>query len=227
MSLILGSLVWRLLMNKYHKDEFYKICSEFDITIKQCHGFLTSWNGIRANLNDRYFGNRWEHLDSRRSLTRIFYECLSNMPSGFITKAAHDILEDPLLDAREKTKLTTADHVMSGQAYGCFCIANYEELFEYNFRAWVKECITASTTVICTVEQNIRCKSFTINDKTTGGILRLRVPTESRYEAAGMYPLFDTVNDVKVRESAGDWIFNFPFELSDKFLDYQKTDLLI
>ena len=150
-------------MNKYHKDEFYKICSEFDITIKQCHGFLTSWNGIRANLNDRYFGNRWEHLDSRRSLTRIFYECLSNMPSGFITKAAHDILEDPLLDAREKTKLTTADHVMSGQAYGCFCIANYEELlvfYDYEFLLKVVmkqlECILCLILLMMLKYENLR-----------------------------------------------------------------------
>ena len=48
-----------------------------------------------------------------------------------MTKMTH-ILNDPLLDKTEKTKLTT-DHVLSGQTYGAFVIANFEELFEDNF----------------------------------------------------------------------------------------------
>ena len=45
------------------------------------------------------------------------------------------------------------------------------------------KCLIASQTVISTVEENNRYKSFTVNDETTGGTLRLRVPTEKRYEA--------------------------------------------
>lgn len=136
-----------------------------------------------------------------------------------MTKAAKDILNDPLLDKTEKTKLTTADHVLSGQTYGAFVIANFEELFEDNFFAYVKECLIASQTVISTVEENNRCKSFTVNDETTGGTLRLRVPTEKRYEAAGIKKLWDN--------NTGKYITGFPFELSDEFLDFQKEYLLI
>ena len=218
MSLILGSLMWRLLMDDMEK-KLYQIISEFDITIKQGLAFLTSWNAARANLNCPFLKNRWNHLDSRRSMTRVFYECLTNIPSGYITKAALDIKNDPLLDAKTKAKLLTEDHVMSGQAWGCFVIAKYEELFKDDFPAFIRECITASPTVICTVEENNKCKSFTVNDNTTGGILRLRVPTESRYEAAGINILWDI--------NKGETFNGFPFKLSDAFLEYQKDHLLI
>ena len=79
--------------------------------------------------------------------------------------------------------------------------------------------LTASQTVITTVEENNRCKSFTVNDETTGDTLRLRVPTEKRYEAAGIKKLWDKNN--------GKYITGFPFELSDEFLDFQKKYLLI
>ena len=108
---------------------------------------------------------------------------------------------------------------MSGQTWGTFVIAKYEELFEDNFSAYVKECLTASQTVVSTVEENNRFKDFTINDETTGGTLRLRVPTENRYEAAGITKLWDSNN--------GKYVTEFPFELSDEFLDFQKEYLLI
>ena len=113
-------------MNKYSKDLFYDIIENHGITSKQGKRFLTSWNAIKQNLNCPFFGNRWDDLESRRPLTRDFYEHLLNKPSGFMTKAAKDILNDPLLDKTEKTKLTTADHVLSGQTYGAFVIANFE-----------------------------------------------------------------------------------------------------
>lgn len=206
-------------MNKHSKDLFYDIIENHGITSKQGKRFLTSWNAIKQNLNCPFFGNRWDDLESRRPLTRDFYEHLLNKPSGFMTKAAKDILNDPLLDKTEKSKLTTADHVLSGQTYGAFVIANFEELFENNFSAYVKECLIASQTVISTTEENNRFKAFTVNDETTGGTLRLRVPTEKRYEAAGIDKLWDN--------NTGKYITGFPFELSDEFLDFQKEYLLI
>ena len=206
-------------MTKYSREEFYRIIEFYGLTPKQGKRFLTSWNDIRANLNCPFFGNRWEDLESRRPMSRDFYEHLLSKPSGFITKAAKDILNDSLLDTVSKKALVTADHVLSGQTWGTFVIANYEELFEDNFSAYVKECLTASQTVITTVEENNRCKSFTVNDETTGDTLRLRVPTEKRYEAAGIKKLWDKNN--------GKYITGFPFELSDEFLDFQKEYLLI
>ena len=206
-------------MSDYSIQKFYEIIKLFDITSKQGKRFLTSWNDIRANLNCPFFGNRWDDLESRRPMTRDFYEHLLTKPSGFITKAAKDILNDPLLDKEEKKKRTTADHVLSGQTWGTFVIAKFEELFEDNFSAYVKECLTASQTVVSTVDENNRFKDFTVNDETTGGTLRLRVPTENRYEAAGITKLWDSNN--------GKYVTEFPFELSDEFLDFQKEYLLI
>lgn len=206
-------------MNNYSANLFYEIIERYGLTSKQGKKFLTSWNDIRANLNCPFFGNRWLDLESRRPMTRDFYEHLLDKPSGYMTKAAKDILNNPLIDTRKKKKLTTADHVLSGQTWGTFVIAKYEELFENNFSAYVKECLIASQTVISTVEENIRCKAFTVNDETTGGTLRLLVPTEDRYKAAGIKKLWDSNN--------GKYTSDFPFELSDEFLDFQKEYLLL
>ena len=67
--------------------------------------------------------------------------------------------------------------------------------------------------------KNEKTPSFTVNDETTGGTLRLRVPTEKRYEAAGIKKLWDV--------NTGNYITGFPFELSEEFLDFQKEYLLI
>jgi hypothetical protein len=74
MNQILGRLEWRLLMNKYSKDLFYDIIENHGITSKQGKRFLTSWNAIKQNLNCPFFGNRWDDLESRRPLTRGFYD---------------------------------------------------------------------------------------------------------------------------------------------------------
>lgn len=206
-------------MTNYSIEEFYKIIEKYNLTSKQGKKFLTSWNDIRANLNCPFFGNRWEDLESRRPMTRDFYEHLLTKPSGFITKAAKDILYDPLLDSVSKKALVNADHVLSGQTWGTFVIANFEELFVDNFSAYIGECLTASQTVITTVKENNKVKSFTVNDETTGGTLRLRVPTEMRYKAAGINKLWDQNN--------GKYIIDFPFELSDEFLEFEKDYLLI
>ena len=153
-------------MTKYSIEMFYEIIEKYGLTSKQGKRFLTSWNDIRANLNCPFFGNRWEDLESRRPMTRDFYEHLLSRPAGYITKAAKDILNDPLLDKEEKKKLTTADHILSGQTWGTFAIAKYEELFEDNFDGWVGECLTASQTVVSTVEENDLVKTVKSNVTT-------------------------------------------------------------
>ena len=79
--------------------------------------------------------------------------------------------------------------------------------------------LVLSTTVKSTVEENNKFKKFTVNDATTGNVLRLRVPTEKRYEAAGVKKLFN--------KNTGKYVFDFPFELSDEFLEFEKEYLLI
>tara|TARA_R110000796_G_scaffold239883_1_gene360708 strand:+ start:1064 stop:1714 length:651 start_codon:yes stop_codon:yes gene_type:complete len=205
--------------SRYSAESFYEIVERYNLTSRQAKNFLTSWNDIRSNRNCPYLGDRWYDMESRRPMSRDFYEHLLNKPSGFMTKAAKDILNDPLLDKQEKAKLTTADHVLSGQTWGTFVVARYTEVFEDDFPKYVGECLTASQTVISTVEENNRFKEYTVNDKTTGGTLRLRVPTEKRYEAAGINKLWN--------KNIGYYVEGFPFELSEEYLDFEKEYLLI
>ena len=204
---------------QYSLEELNQIAAHYDLTPKQIRKFLTSWNDIWANLNCPYLDYRWDDPLSKRPMSRDFYEHLLTRPSGYMTKAALDIIYDSLLDKKEKAKLTTADHVLSGQTYGTYVIANYVELFQDNLFNYVKECLTASQTVVCTNEENEKFKTFTVNDETTSDTLRLKVPTSERYKAAGVEKLWDI--------KSGRYIDYFPFELSDEFLEYEENELLL
>ena len=76
-----------------------------------------------------------------------------------------------------------------------------------------------STTVLCTVVENNKFKKFTVNNKETGGRIKLKVRTEDRYKAAGIKQLW--------AKDEGRYVTGFPFELSEEFKEYQKDYLLI
>ena len=206
------------LKQKMYDKEFYELVEKYNLTIPQYEGFITAHAALENNLDHPRWGNRWEILSARRSITRIIYEASLNKISGFMTQNAKDILVDKLLDYEEKTKLTTDDHILSPQTYAHFICSRWD-LFKDDLDNFFSHMLLLSTTVKTTVEENNKFKKFTVNDATTGNVLRLRVPTEKRYEAAGVKKLFN--------KNTGKYVFDFPFELSDEFLEFEKEYLLI
>jgi len=201
-----------------YPKEYYSLIQKYNLSTPQAEGFLTAYIALEGNLNHPIYGNRWEIISARRSITRIVYEASLTKISGFITPAAKKISVDKLLDGKEKTKLITNDHIFSPQTYAHFICSRWD-LFQDNFDNFIKEMLVCSTTVVCSVEENNKFKKYTVNDETTGNVLRLRVPTEKRYEAAGVDKLFN--------KNTGKYVFGFPFDLSDEFLEFQKDYLLI
>ena len=201
-----------------YDKEFYNLVDKHNLTIAQAEGFLTAYCALEHNLNHPKYGNRWEILSARRSLTRVIYEASLIKISGYMTEDAKSILVNKLLDKKEKKKLTTDDHILSPQSYAHFICTRWD-LFKDNLDNFFLHMLLLSTTVKSTVEENNKFKKFTVNDATTGNVLRLRVPTEKRYEAAGVKKLFN--------KNTGKYVFDFPFELSDEFLEFEKEYLLI
>ena len=157
-------------------------------------------------------------MTQRRSITRIIYEASLTKISGYITPDAKRILVDKLLDMEEKIKRTTDDHILSPQSYAHFICSRWD-LFQDNLDNFFREMLVCSITVKCTVEENQKFKKFTVNDSTTGNVLRLRVPTDKRYETAGVKKLFN--------KNTGKYVFGFPFEISEEFLEFEREHLLI
>ena len=208
----------RLELKQMYNKEFYELVEKYDLSIPQAEGFLTAYIALEGCLNHPIYGNRWEIISARRSITRVIYEASLTKISGFITPAAKRILVDRLLDGEEKTKLTTNDHIFSPQTYAHFICTRWD-LFQDNLDNFFREMLVCSITVKCTVKENNKFKKYTVNDETTGNVLRLRVPTEKRYEAAGVNKLFN--------KNTGKYVFDFPFELSEEFKSFEKEYLLL
>ena len=170
----------------------------------------------KYNLSDAV-GSKFLH--AYNNIVKNIYEAAANIKSGFITPKALSILNDKMLDRKEKTELTTNEHIFSPQTRGYFICDMWFELFSNNLDYFFKEMTLLSTTIISTVEENNIFKKFTINSKETEGRIRLRVKTEDRYPAAGVHQLWSTKD--------GRYINGFPFDLSDEFLKYEKDYLLI
>ena len=81
-----------------YDKEFYELVEKYNLTIPQYEGFITAHAALENNLDHPRWGNRWEILSARRSITRIIYEASLNKISGFMTQNAKDILVDKLLE---------------------------------------------------------------------------------------------------------------------------------
>ena len=201
-----------------YNKEFYNLVEKYDLSVAQAAGFLTAYVALEGNLDHPKYGNLWEVSTSKRSITRVIYEASLTIISGYVTQDALSILDNQLLDKSEKTKLTTHDHVFSPQTYGHFICSRWD-LFKGDLDNFFKHMIILSTTVHCSVVENNKFKKFTVNDATTKNILRLKVPTQDRYAAAGIKRLFN--------KNTGKYAPAFPFELSEDFDEFQKKELLI
>ena len=206
------------LKQKMYDKEFYNLVDKYNLSIPQAAGFLTAYVALERNLDHPKYGNLWEILTQRRSITRVIYEASLTIISGYMTQNAKSVLVDKLLDKDEKTKLTTNDHIFSPQTYAHFICSRWD-LFKDDLDNFFSHMILLSTTVKSTVEENNKFKKFTVNDATTGNVLRLRVSTQDRYKAAGVKKLFN--------KKTGKYVYDFPFELSEEFLEFEKEYLLI
>ena len=109
-----------------YPKEFYELVEKYDLSIPQAAGFFTAYVALENCLNHPKYGNLWEIMTQRRSITRIIYEASLTKISGYITPDAKRILVDKLLDMEEKIKRTTDDHIFSPQSYAHFICSRWD-----------------------------------------------------------------------------------------------------
>jgi len=168
-----------------------------------------------------YEDKRWEYELSRRTITRFIYETSLTKVSGYQSKAAKDILCDPLRSSKEKQKLVTDEHGVPPQVYAHFICWAWKKYFEGQLGNLVTHLLTISQTIKTSVEENNYLRSFTVNNDTTGNVLKVKCLWYERYEKAGILPLWN--------KDEGRYTFEFPLMPAggELFTEFEKENLLL
>lgn len=199
---------------------YYGLIEKHGLTIAVAEKFRDAFSHAeKIRTDDIIFGDAWVKGFSKRPPTRNVYENSATLPSQYVTPEALKIINNKMLDPKQKAEKVTNDHLLSPQTISYFILDNWFELFSENLDLFFKEMKMLSTTVLCTVVENNKFKKFTVNNKETGGRIKLKVRTEDRYKAAGIKQLW--------AKDEGRYVTGFPFELSEEFKEYQKDYLLI
>ena len=198
-----------------------ELANKHDISVKRVKNCQTLYGAIERFRCDRWSGDRWNDIESRRMITRFFYEVTWNYKTGFFTPNALKVKHSTTLTTKQKNNQSTSDHVLSGQAYGTFAIGTFDKDGDpdLGLDKLIHHVKTASQTIECTHRENIEFKKITENNESTGGKLKIKVPADKRYEASGITKLWDDNN--------GRYIEGCPILLSDEFLEFQSKELLI
>jgi hypothetical protein len=202
-------------------EERMKFNAENGLSLPVGEAFWTLYSALKGCLtNDEIYGRtRWNYERARRTITRFIYETSLTKPSSYQTKEARDILKDDLLDKEQKDKLTTDEHTIPPQVYAHFICWAWEKEFVGQLGNLVTHILTISQTIKSTVKQNQDLRSFTVNNKDTGNVLKVKCITQERYKKAGIDKLWNI--------DEGRYILEFPFILCDRFTEFEKEVLLI
>ena len=197
---------------------------DHNLSLKQGEQIWTLYSALKGCLStdEIYQDTRWDNPEARRSITRLFYEGSFTKASVYQTKEARDILNDDLLDKEEQKKRTTDEHPTPPQVVAHWVCWDWKEEFEGNLSNLLDIVLFCSQTIKTTVEQNKAVKTFTVNDESTGNVLKVKCIAEERYKKAGIDKLWNKVE--------GRYVLEFPFKLGDrfpKFTVYEKEHLLI
>ena len=194
---------------------------EYGLSSAVGENFWTLYSSLKGCLSyDEIYGNkRWEYEEARRTLTRYIYESSLTKVSGYQSKEAKDILCDSLLSSKQKQKLITDEHAIPPQVYAHFICWSWKQNFEGQLGNLVTHLLTISQTIKTSVEQNNYLRSFTVNNDTTGNVLKVKCTTVERYKKAGIDKLWN--------KNEGRYTLEFPFILCDSFTEFENEVLLI
>ena len=196
---------------------------EYGLSVPVGERFWTLYSTLKGCLsNDEIYGDkRWEYEEARRTITRFIYETSLTKVSGYQSKAAKDILCDPLLSSKEKQKLVTDEHAIPPQVYAHFICWAWKKDFVGQLGNLVTHLLTISQTIKTTVEQNNYLRSFTVNNNDTGNVLRVKCLWNERYKKAEIFPLW--------HKDEGRYTFEFPLMPAggELFTEFEKQNLLL
>ena len=204
-------------------EERMKFNVEYGLSIPVGENFWSLYSCLKGLLStDEIYGStRWQYEEARRTITRFIYESSLTKVSGYLSKAAKDILSDPLRTSKEKSDLTTNEHAIPPQVYAHFICWAWKEEFERQLGNLVTHILTVSQTIKTTVDENNLLKSFTVNNNDTGNVLKVKCLWFERYNKAGIDKLWN--------KKEGRYTFDFPLMPAggENFTKFEKEELLL
>ena len=166
-----------------------------------------AYKSLKLNFED----GDWFRDSAKRPITRTFYMQCKSFQTGFISNSSY-------LDIGNGSKFCF-DHCFIPQVYCYYIMSRWEtigESLETFFPHWV----IASSGIDVTSEENKRLSSYTVNNESTGNLLKVTLPFLERYGKEGIVILEKAaLKDV--------WFDVVAKNLDEGFSEWEKKELLI
>mgnify|MGYP006156989477 CR=1 FL=1 len=172
---------------------------------KEC--LIQAYKVLKMNYED----GDWFRDSAKRAITRAFYMQCKSFKTGFISNDAWLL--------KQNKKNVCFDHCFIPQLYCYYIMANWKTIgksLETFFPHW----LIASMGIDVTSEENKMLSKFTVNNASTGNLLKVKVALIDRYKKASIQILdAETADEVN-------------FDVVDKRLDegfseWEKMNMLI
>jgi len=146
--------------------------------------------------------NMWEQTRHKRSATRVFYNGLGSLTTGFMSKVAKD--------SREQKLKVCQDHVTAPQSLAYFMYANWDKYS--NFTDFQDIWKIGSQTAYVSTPENNKLKEWT--EKKTASVVYCSIV--DRYKNS----------DIRLYKPNYGWTWEYPFDLPEGFLEFEAKVLL-
>jgi|TARA_R110000744_G_C19326710_1_gene558126 hypothetical protein len=177
------------------------------LTESQWECLNQAYKGLKCNYDER----DWFRDSAKRAITRGFYMQCKSFKTGFISNNAYL--------AKGKGNVVCFDHCCIPQAY-CFFIMKHWETIGESLDSFFPHWVIASLGIDVTSEENKKLSKYTVNNKSTGNLLKVKVPLVDRYKKSKI-----TILDAEtLKEVDFDVIGN---RLDEGFAEWEKMELLI
>ncbi len=165
-----------------------------------------TYNGLAGCMN----AGLWDLSIYKRDMTRIFYEGVSGLRTGWESKAAQD------MKMNDKNFKPTFDHVLAPQTTAYFICDNWDRF--QDFEEFRKIYLIASQVCAVTSYENNELKKWTGKDSS-----QVLCPINERYNRCGIRLYHKNVgwNDTHLETP-----FHYPFEVPEGYLEYEAKTLL-
>lgn len=177
------------------------------LTIAQWESLNQAYKVLKYNYED----GDWFRDSAKRAVTRGYYMQCKSFKTGLISNAAwlHK------LDGGN----VCFDHCFIPQAYCFYIMAHWDTIgksLETIFPHWV----ISSLGIDVTSEENKSLSKYTVNNKSTGNLLKVKIALIDRYKEAGI-EIMDAVTADVVDFSV------IAERLDEGFSEWEKMELII
>ena len=177
------------------------------LTIAQKECLIQAYKVLKYNYED----GDWFRDSAKRAVTRAFYMQCKSFKTGLISNAAWLY--------KLQGNDVCFDHCFIPQAY-CFYIMAHWDTIGKSLETFFPHWMICSLGIDVTSEENKSLSKYTVNNKSTGNLLKVKVALIDRYKEAGI--------QIMDAETAEEVDFSVIAErLDEGFSEWEKMELLI